>query len=256
MTETNDTSGEREIEIESDRERSDGVRPSSERPPSGFDSPSTSTPADRLGDELGRIDVLTTPEGYVEGRVTAIESVDATTVELTVALPHGEIVSFDLEKPIPWSSEFLLARIVEDVGYDASSIGHLVGEPVYLVRTDVGEEVAGSSDWWTLSVRAAGNAVLSSVSDRLRLEEDRAPEWRLVDPLERPAPADDGFSAEAGPTLALALALLGPIVAAIGAVIGVTGGVVLSSAVVAAVLAGLALTLLGLAIRSALAQKT
>lgn len=247
-------------EIEVDREystvrrwrRTDARRGGSERPERDAVSESPEESARRLGDELGRVHLRTTPEGYVEGRVTALESVDATTVRLAVELPHGEGVTFDLEKPIPWSTEFLLARIVEDVGYDASSIDHLIGERIYLVRTDVGDEADDSRDWWSASVRAAGNAMLSSLSDSLRLEDDRGPEWRLVDPLERPQPAETGPSRDLLATIATGLALLGPVVAALGAVVGLTGGVVVSSAVAGATLAGLALTLFGLALRSTL----
>ncbi len=74
---------------------------------------------------------MTTPEGYVEGRITDITTIDATTVRLTTVLPHGETVSFDLDKPIPWSNDFLLTRLVEEIGYDAASIDHIVGEPIY-----------------------------------------------------------------------------------------------------------------------------
>ncbi|WP_255170678.1 hypothetical protein [Natrononativus amylolyticus] len=240
-----------EIEIEIEREGSTDERTE----PAVGDDDSVDDSADRLADELGRVHLRTTPEGYVEGRVTDLESTDATTVWLAVELPHGERVTFDLEKPIPWSQEFLLARIVEDVGYDASSIDHLVGESVYLVRTDVGEDADDATDWWTLSVRTAGNAMLASLSDHLRLEDERGPEWRLVDPLERPAPPEDGLSDDLLATAALGLALLGPVVAAAGAAVGLTGGVVVSSAVVGAMLAGLALTLLGVAIRTSLEEK-
>ena len=231
-----------EIEIEVARGGVDERRTEPRDRTAARDDPSTD-----LADELGRIDVMTTPEGYVEGRVTDVTAVDATTVRLTVSLPHGETASFTLEKPIPWSREFLLARIVEDVGYDAASIDHVVGEPVYVKRTDLEDD--GDEDWWTASVQAASDALLSSLSGgRYRLERDRAPEWRLVDPLERPdatADADDDANED---LLGAGLVLVGAVVAAVGAVVGATGTVVVSAPVVGYALVGLLLVTLGLAV--------
>ena len=96
--------------------------------------------AEQLADELGRTRLRTTDDGYVEACVTALERVSAETVRLVVSLPTGESVAFRLEKPVPWSEEFLLARLVRDAGYDAATIDHLVGERVYLARGDPIEE--------------------------------------------------------------------------------------------------------------------
>ena len=229
-----DADREIEIEIEADDDRT-----------SDHAATTDGSPAPGLGDELGRIDLLTTPEGYVEGRVTDLTSIDATTVRLEVTLPHEETVSFTLEKPIPWSREFLLARIVEDVGYDAASIDHLLGEPIYLVRTDAGpaadEEPA---DWWSTLARATGDAALAALSDRFRLEDRQEPEWRLVDPLERPDRTDD--DERDLETAAVGLVLLGVLAAAAGAIVGATGGLTLTPAAVGYALPGLLLALLGL----------
>ena len=241
-----DSDGEAEIEVTrgrvQDRDGSPGDRQVGDR--RDWETPTDVAGRD-LADELGRIDVMTTPEGYVEGRVIDVGAVDATTVRLTVALPHGETASFTLEKPIPWSREFLLARIVEDVGYDAASVDHVVGEAVYVKRTDRESDDA----WWDSSVQAASDALLSSLSGgRYRLERDGSPEWRLVDPLERPE-ATTGTADEVSADLVGAgLVLVGTVVAAAGAVIGATGGLVLSAAVVGYALVGLLLVLFGLGV--------
>ena len=198
-----------------------------------------------LEDELGRIDLLTTPEGYVEGRVTGLQSVDESTVRLEVTLPHDEVVEFSLEKPIPWSRAFLLARIVEDVGYDAASIGHLLGEPVYLIRTDL-EDDDESESWLQASVDAVWADALSSLGQYFGYEEDRTPQWRLVDPLERPEPPEEGLSEEALTALGVGVVVLGVVAAVFGAVFGVTGGLLLSTAALAYALPGLVLVLIGL----------
>lgn len=264
---TSDADGEVEIEVTRGR-AADRSIDSAREPDSDFDpdpNPSSDPDSDfnepnrragtayrsesDLADELGRIDVMTTPEGYVEGRIIDVATVDATTVRLAVSLPHGESVSFTLDKPIPWSDEFLLARLIEDVGYDAASIDHVVGEPVYLQRTDLEPE---DDDWWAWSsapTRADGwNALVSSLSGgRYRLERDVEPEWRLVDPLERPdtrADADESIDDLVG----VGLVLLGTVLAALGAVVGATGGVVLSGAVVGYALVGLLVVLFGLAV--------
>ena len=205
-------------------------------------------PIDRpLEDELGRIHLRTTPEGYVEGRVTDLWSVDETTVGLEVTLPHGETTTFSLEKPIPWSSTFLLARIVEDVGYDAASIEHLVGEPVYVARTDAGptaEEVR--EDWWTSTLETTGNAVLSALGGRYQLEEEASPKWRLVDPLERTPEETEGLSEETLEAISRLLVVVGTVVAVAGALVGATGTLVVSSTAVGYALPGLVVVLIGL----------
>ena len=203
------------------------------------------SPERRLEDELGRIGLLTTPEGYVEGRVAGLFERDATTVTLEVSLPHDQVVEFDLEKPIPWSREFLLARIVEDVGYDASSLGHLVGESIYVARTDAGP-TADDEDpkWWIPATKSVGNVLLSALGNRYRLEEDPHPKWRLVDPLERPAPSDsenEGFVE----TISVLALLLGTLLGIVGAVVWATGGLVITGSLVGYVLPGIAITLVG-----------
>lgn len=246
-----DSTDDDEIEIEIERETrsptADRSARTDERPPPS-DAVDATAPERALEDELGRIDLLTTPDGYVEGRVTGLESVDDRTVRLEVTLPHDEVAVFTLEKPIPWSEQYLLARIVEDVGYDAASIGHLVGESIYLARIDR-DTRAGEDAWWTPLTRRAGDAVVASLmGDRYRLEEPHSPEWRLVDPLERPSTGDDDTTAAATRVVAAGLIVLGSLVAAAGAVFGATGGLVVSSAVLGYALPGLVLAWFGLAI--------
>ncbi|ARS90008.1 hypothetical protein [Natrarchaeobaculum aegyptiacum] len=252
---TSDSDGEVEIEVTSGRADESEARTDPEGDPtdpgeSRHGNVPRETGRERhetdLADELGRIDVMTTPEGYVEGQIADVAAVDATTVELVVSLPHGETTAFTLEKPIPWSEEFLLARIVEDVGYDAASIDYVVGEPIYLERTDSGPE---KDDWWSLSIAAAGDAALTSLSGgRFRLERERERKWDLVDPLERADGTADGDDRVVEDLAGAGLVVLGTILAAIGAVVGATGGVVFSSAVVGYALVGLLLVLFGLAV--------
>ncbi|GAB3036888.1 hypothetical protein [Natronobiforma cellulositropha] len=232
-----DRDDEIEIEVETDR---DEASERHERAPMGSPYVDDDAAERALEDELGRIDLLTTPEGYVEGRVSGLTSLDESTVELEVRLPHDALVTFTLEKPIPWSSEYLFARIVEDVGYDAASVGHLVGEPVYVTRADREEEAAS----W---LEALGwEDLLESLGPYVGYEPERTPQWRLVDPLERPDPPPEGLSTETVATLGTGAVLLGVVAAVVGAIVGVTGGVVLSSAVLAYALPGLVLVLVGL----------
>ncbi|MCW8172251.1 hypothetical protein D8S78_05435 [Natrialba swarupiae] len=99
------------------------------------------------------------------GRVSALESLDETRVRLEVTLPHGEVLEFVLEKPIPWSEEFLLARIVEDVGYDATSISHIVGEGFPWCGPMRGERGRRRPDWKTTTVHAVGDVILRWAAD-------------------------------------------------------------------------------------------
>lgn len=256
------TDDEREIEIDvetegdrsGDESSDDGIPSEGEfetaprrRDSSSFEDRSGSRPRD-LEDELGRVDVMSTPEGYVEGRVTDLETVDETTVRLEVALPHGRTASFELEKPIPWSEEYLLARIVEDVGYDAASVGHVVGESVFLARADREHDATEWDGLRGTAARAAGRTVNSLLESSLggRFERtETGPTWRLVDPLERPDPVEkDGFDA-LSVSIALGLVLIGVLVAAAGAVFGATGSVTVSTAMIAYALPGVALALAG-----------
>jgi len=200
-----------------------------------------------LGDELGRIDLSTTEEGYVEGRITDLTAIDETTVELTVRLPHGTTTTFTLEKPIPWSRGFLLARIVEDVGYDAASIEHIVGEPVLLERIDHLEEATergwGGGEWRDGIVRTTGNALLAAVGGHFTLEERRTPEWRLVDPLERDL-EEPKTDRKWSHWFAVGCVLFGAVVAVVGALTAV-GATAVTGSVLGAILPGLALVVLG-----------
>lgn len=215
----------------------------------GGDGLADGTPAGELEAELGRYHVRTTADGYVEGHVTGVESVDETTVGLSVALPTDEQLRFQLEKPVPWSAEFLFARIVEDVGYDAASVSHLVGERVYLTRVDGPGDVTGD-----------GRSILESAMARA-VEESRfgwalaipfeawadtqTPQWRLVDPLERPdsEPDTDGFPKVV--TVGV-MAVLAGVAAAVAGVLWSTGATVTATAILTGAMPGVALVLLGL----------
>ncbi|NGM68318.1 hypothetical protein G6M89_04720 [Natronolimnobius sp. AArcel1] len=260
MTDSTDRDDEIEIEIERDRPTpsddssdsdadtdSGGHTPAETSTDLSADSPSSrshtgrhlpESPERRLEDELGRVDVSTTHDGFVEGHVVGFDSPDETTVRLEVALPHGGIVEFTLEKPIPWSEEFLLARIVDDVGYDATSISHLVDETVYVTRADLEDDP--EVDWWTQPVLAAQ----SSLGDWFTVDAT-GPQWRLVDPRERQTGTERSQLLDNTLGLATFLIVLAPLVAALGVAYALTGGIVLSGPVIGAILAGFVLALLG-----------
>lgn len=146
--------------------------------------------AERLAEELGRTDLRTTEDGFVEARVLDLAAVDEDTVRLVVELPTGQELSFALEKPVPWSEEYALARLVEWIGYDAASIDHVVGERVLVDRTQRDAEAAVDAIW------AEGAHEPSTIETAMKafgldVGPERSAEWRLVDPreLERPGPA-------------------------------------------------------------------
>ncbi|MFP8956525.1 hypothetical protein ACLI4Y_07340 [Natrialbaceae archaeon A-CW3] len=251
-----------EIEIESDRDtgrrwaaddRSSTAanHQSADRDDGDVQDDRTNGTPDDLADELGRIDLMTTSDGYVEGRVTRLTSLDETTVELEVTLPHDVTTTFRLEKPIPWSRTYLLARIVEDVGYDAASIDYLIGEPIYVARVDPEDDADSRWDWgweeWRDGlVRTTGNALLDSLGGQFRLEEAHSPEWRLVDPLER---VDSNETTRAWRIpVGFGLAVLGVLVAALGAIYGTAGALVISGVALTGLLLGVSLVVVGLAI--------
>lgn len=168
-----------EIEVELDREWTTDTEEAT-----AFGSRSAGRPddAEQLADELGRTQLRTTDAGYVEARVTGLERVDTETVRLVALLPTGESVAFRLDKPVPWSEEFLLARLVGDTGYDAATVDHLVGERVYLARGDPIDE----DGVWAEGTGTVPTAY-RSVASAIGLDEfvDTGPQWRLVDPAER-----------------------------------------------------------------------
>ena len=211
----------------------------------GHHSPQLSRTADSdLADELGRIAIRSTPEGHVEARVSALESEDETTLRLSVVLPHGRTASFVLEKPIPWSEEFLLARIVDRLGYDAASIDHVVGETVYMTRTDVGtvEETGGG---FRKPYRLAADLLRTTLGGRFDGRETR-PTWRLVDPRERPDPDEATRPDDTTVPVAVVAVILGTIAAAVGAIVGTTGSLAITAAAVGYTLPGLLVMLVGL----------
>ncbi|WP_254861684.1 hypothetical protein [Halovivax gelatinilyticus] len=217
--------------VNSDREGNDG-------------DPTRAT--DALADELGRIDVMTTPEGYVEGRITDLAEIDEHTVRLDVALPHGRPVTFELDKPIPWSRAFLLCRIVEDVGYDAASIDHVVGEPVYVERADLDD--TSEFTWWSASAGDVGRSLFARMGSRLDLSVRPTPEWELVDPRVRVDEFDGRTDVVPIRPAAYAAVVVGCLLAIAGALVGATGGLAISAGVLAYVLPGLGLLLAGLAL--------
>lgn len=198
-----------------------------------------------LGDELGRLDLRTTPEGYVEATVTHLRSLDETTVALEVTLPHGTTTEFRLEKPIPWSREFLLTRIVEDVGYEAASVEYIVGESVYVERIDrleATEEASwGWTEWRDGVIRTSGDVLLTALGGRFRLEERQTPEWRLVDPLEHEPATNENTE---GRWLAALIVVFGALSAVVGGLVAASATTI-APTVIAAVLPGLILVALG-----------
>ena len=88
-----------------------------------------------LADDLGRVDLETIDDRRLRARVESIVDHDESTVRIWYELPHGVRVSEDFEKPIPWSDRFAFARLVDDLGYSASSVDCIEGESVTLERT-------------------------------------------------------------------------------------------------------------------------
>ena len=199
----------------------------SRRRPAGSLSELEESAATELADELGRIDLHTTPEGYVEARVTDLAPVDEATVSLTVALPTGRELSFDLEKPVPWSDSFLLARLVEHAGYDAASVDHLVGEHVLVERIGDRGETARPP-----TTGSDGTSIRSVISALLR--NDRSTHrWRLVDPREL-ASRDEEDAPALSRRLGMLTAgyLLGVGVLGLAAATGALGGLTFSGVLV------------------------
>jgi hypothetical protein len=182
------------------------------------DESTWSSDAERLADELGRTSLRTTEDGYVEARVTALEERRDDTIELTVRLPTDQEVSFVLEKPIPWSEKYLFARIVDDAGYDAASVDHLVGETVLLDRIT---DDANATPLPDVNSPTQSRGLLRPLFE-MALDTDATQEWRLVDPDERTEPqADDGRSASGRlllATIAITLSLAGIVLGSIYAV--------------------------------------
>jgi hypothetical protein len=253
MTDSDNDSGELQKELDPDdrsaTQRADGTSLADEATSTNTDDTrqtgSETTPpesdAERIADELGRTDLRTTEEGYVEAEVTNLQERDDDTIELTVQLPSGEEPTFALEKPLPWSDSFLFARIVEDAGYDAASIEHIVGETVYLERVDHPESGP--------SLSGERQPVPVQILDTLfglsaGAQSGPSREWRLVDPDEHSVETTEGRSA----TERLVLATLATAVSFVGIVLGslfavtaleLSGFVVLLGAVVLTLLLGL-----------------
>jgi hypothetical protein len=249
MTDTDPDPRERQAELEAEAdERSDAPAESREDATS---EPGTGqsrqrrdlqpeTDAERLADELGRTDLRTTDEGYVRARVVDITDHDEDQIELTVRLPTGEEPRFRLEKPLPWSDTFLFARIVEEAGYDAASVEHLVDESVLVERVDQPDDRSPTSV-------GSGSTPLGLLQTLFGLSTPTADgterEWRLVDPDERTETTSDSRSAGRSLFLATALtalSLVGIVLASLlaVAVLDLSVFVVLLGAIASFVLVG------------------
>lgn len=178
--------GDEETEIDvrpaSDREGGDSrnrVSASTRSAPAASDGePADDGPASTtaLADELAEISLRTTDDGLVDCRIVGVDPHGDDEIALTVALPTREPVTFTLEKPLPWSREFLFARIVEDCGYGPGDIDRLEGERIYLERT--GTRPSAASNPRPRARRAHRGY------GRPRDDEpgQRSNGWRLVDP--------------------------------------------------------------------------
>lgn len=203
-----ESGSESEIEIDVEEEAASRATTPADADPDRDDA---RTDAERLADELGRTELRTTDEGYVEARVVDLEAVDETTVRLRVRLPTGEELSFALRKPVPWSEEFLLARLVRWVGYDAATVDHLIGERVLLERSTPESDAPADAVW------SEGTRRPSAVQETLSafgfsVGTGDAPDWRLVDPRE----LDDADAVELSPRTRLLLGATATILLLIG----------------------------------------
>ncbi|AEH39506.1 hypothetical protein [Halopiger xanaduensis] len=139
--------------------------------------------AEDLADELQEIALRTTDDGRVECKVTNVEpGAVSDRIKLTVALPTRDTVSFQLEKPVPWSEDFLFARIVEDCGYSAGDIHRLEDETVYLERvgtTPKAEMRAAARDALSQYRREWHSGRVVPPGEELG---QRSNGWKLVDP--------------------------------------------------------------------------
>lgn len=109
-------------------------------------TPTETTDADALADELLAIHDATEDGNKVRAEVRAIESTTIVSstqspnapcdaIGLTVRLPHGGAETFALDKPVPWDPErFTLAAILEDQGLGPGNVHRLVGEDVLVER--------------------------------------------------------------------------------------------------------------------------
>lgn len=91
--------------------------------------------ADDLADELGRIQLRSIDGRRLRARIESVVDRGGT-IRLWYRLPHDAYASEEFEKPIPWSARFKFARVIEDLGYSASSLGGIEGEEVVLERVD------------------------------------------------------------------------------------------------------------------------
>lgn len=189
-----------------------------------------------LADELQEIALRTTDDGHIECKIAGVEPDRNDRIKLSVELPTQDIVTFRLEKPVPWSEEYLFARIVDSCGYGAGDIGRLEGERIYLERADDPD-----IDEFTprAHYRSARHATPIPAGEELG---QRSNGWKLVDPAPEKAPRD-GVPIWKEHSLPLAVAgLTGAVVMAAHTIAywtALTVGQTLQLSVVAVMMAGL-----------------
>lgn len=93
-----------------------------------------SNAAEELSDELLEIELSTVDDTTVRGEITEVRPISSKII-LKAEVPGGETVSERFTKPVPWSTQYKFARIVEERGYGPGTAHHLEGEEVLLTRT-------------------------------------------------------------------------------------------------------------------------
>lgn len=96
--------------------------------------------SDKFTDEFAAIADATVDDRTVKAEIWELTETEGGKIKMTARLPDGSKPSRKFQKPIPWSDEFALARLVEDRGYNPSSYTALEGDEILLrSKSDPGE---------------------------------------------------------------------------------------------------------------------
>lgn len=112
-----------------------------------FEAESARHDVDGASDEFAAIAAATVDDETIEAEIFDVEELDDGRIRLTALLPDGSKPSGVFKRPIPWSMEFPIARLVNQRGYTPSSYAELVGDPIRLRATNELGETPTEGDW-------------------------------------------------------------------------------------------------------------
>lgn len=100
-----------------------------------------------LSDELAAIHAASVDDETIEGEIWDVDTTEDGRIRITARLPDGSKPSRTFAKPVPWSEDFAIVRLVESYGYAPSAYESMEGDAIKLHSTASAGETPDEDDW-------------------------------------------------------------------------------------------------------------